>query len=276
MLKWAWKVRGCRIAVCIIVMVLFWRLPTWLPAEESSLQVLDRLVGRWMDLRVTLASERRDWTGRRAQWEEEVELLSREAELLAEELNAIRGLADGAEEERVSLERRRAQLRGVLERLQPRIAQAEAALRLWETRVPVSLSATFQPAFDQLPVDPDSAQRLPLIERAQTVIAIYAQIEDLQNGIHVTRELLESDGQDANGEPTRQVDVLYIGLGRAFAVSSDADWAAVGTPAGSLWQWRRAPDLADTVLSAIRVFRRDVSAEIQLLPMQLVEPGDRP
>lgn len=255
--------------VCVLVLGLVWLLPATASGGESALQVLDQLVGRWMDLRGSLATERREWSEQRVQWEQEAELLSREAALLAEDLDNIRGVTAGLDAEHERLQERLTRLRSILKRLEPGIERAEANLRAWEQRVPAGLCGVLRPGWTELPADAALARQLPLAERAQVVVGLYAQIEELQNSIHVTRELLETGSESGQ---VRQVEVIYLGLARAFAVSPNTEWAAVGTPTGEGWQWRLEPALAGAVKSAIQVFRREIPAGMQSLPMQIVQP----
>jgi hypothetical protein len=231
--------------------------------SRTDLETLDGLVGRWMTLRTTIAEEKREWEARRTQWEEEIALLEREAAALKKEIDEGGAFASSVERDRAVVLARKAGMERELEALRGVLDRAETDLRGWQERIPPGLRGPLNTGFGALPATQEEADRLPLTKRAQTVAALYTQIETLQNRFHAGRETLEMDGT------RRQVDVLYLGLARAFAVSPANDWAAVGAPTGAGWTWERATEDADTIRRAIEVLNRKVTAQLVTLPAQV-------
>jgi hypothetical protein len=239
------------------------------PAEEASgarddLATLDGLVGRWMALRTTIAEEKSEWEARRTQWEEEIALLEREAATLKKEIGEGDTFTSSVEKERAETLERKEQMQAELDDLQGVLDRAESDLRRWLARIPPGLMAPLTAGFDALPATQKEAEKLLLTKRAQTVAALYAQIETLQNRFHVVRETLDVEGS------RRQVDVLYVGLARAFAVSPADDWASVGTPSDTAWTWKPSPQDAPVIRRAIDVLNRQATAQLVALPMQVM------
>ena len=108
-----------------------------------------------------------------------------------------------------------------------------------------------------------------MLRRLQLVIALYTQIENLQHNIHVTKDVLPTDAGTK-----KEVDVLYLGLSRGFAVSRDNKWAAVGIPDVNGWQWAPDNTIAKQVEEAVAIFNRKQTAELVSLPMQALEVGN--
>ena len=240
-------------------------LPLWAGvAEEPSLKELDALVGRWIGLRTTISEEQREWDARKNQWGAEIKLLEQESGALDNEMEKFSGAASAEEQERAKLLARKEAMSSELEKLKEVLDGAEQDMKGWETRLPESLRQPLDSLFKALPETQADAEKFEITKRVQTLVSLYTQIENLQHGFHTTREMLEV----GNGQ-RRQVDVIYIGLARAFAVSLDNDWSAVGTPASKGWNWQAHPEHAESVRSAIDVFKRQKAAEIILLPMQL-------
>jgi len=231
----------------------------------DSLTELDALVGRWMTLRTTLAEERRDWDARRAQWEDEIALLEQEDKTLTREIEEGSSFASSVEQERAAVLARKERMERELHLLRGVLDRAEADLKRWRLRIPGGLLAPLNAGFGALTVSPKEAAKQPLAKRAQTVAALYTQIEAMQNRFHATRESLEIDGS------RRQVDVLYVGLARAFAVSPADDWAAIGTPTESGWSWTPGSVEPPAVRLAIDVLNRQATAQLVSLPMQVAE-----
>lgn len=233
-------------------------------AASDSLDAMDDSVGRWMELRATLAREQREWDERRAQWEKELSLLKRESESLEAGIAAARGRTEALESERNEQTARKKELQDALDRLRAIVGRAEERLKAWAGRVPESLALSAIVGFQNLPESPAEADKLSLPRRAQAVASLYAQIEALQQGVHGVREAL-----DTGDGGRRQVDVLYIGLARAFAVSPGNDWAAVGVPGEAGWTWSPRPALAADIRTAIDVHQRRETARLVRLPLRV-------
>ena len=102
--------------------------------------------------------------------------------------------------------------------------------------------------------------------RLQRIVALYTEIEKLQHDIHVVKEVLAMpDGS------RKEVDVCYLGLARAFAVSPDNAWAGVGVPSSRGWHWETRTAIADRVRLAISIFSREKIAALVELPLAIHE-----
>lgn len=234
-------------------------------AAEDSLSDLDAIVGRWMMLRTTIAEEKRDWDARRGQWKEEIRLLQKESDTLKKEINEGDSFATSVETERATTLARKEQMELELTQLRAVLDSAETDLAKWRARIPEVLVSSVASGFDALPASQEEADKLPITKRAQTVAALYTQLETMQNRIHATQETLDIKGT------RRQVDAIYIGLARAFAVSPTNDWVAVGTPGEAGWTWQENGASAAAVRSAISVFNRKQTAQVITLPMQAMQ-----
>lgn len=240
------------------------RAPAGETPPAAELQTLDGLVGHWMALRTTLAEETREWEERRRQWEDEIALLEKEAETLRRERADDGTFASSFEAKRAEALARKERLEAERRKLRAVLDRAESDLRSWRERIPEGLRPPLASGFAALPATQKQADKLPLARRAQTVAALDAQIETLQNEFHAVRETLDAEGT------RRQVDVLYLGLARAFAVSPGNDWAAVGVPSDSGWAWMPAPEEAAAVRRALDVLNRQTTAQWIDLPLQVV------
>lgn len=250
-----------------IFLVCFLLLPVLLraevPAAQPELQTLDRLVGRWMELRTVIAEERRTWAEQREHWEHELQLLKQQDQALQKEIEEKRGFASSVEQERAAALSEKAALSAELEQLSEVMDRVEVELKQWFAVIPNGLRSALEADFRALPSGQSAADRQQLSRRVQAAAALYSQIETLQNNFHITREVLDTGGS------RRMVDVLYLGLGRAFAVSGADDWAAVGTPSAEGWNWVPQAKEAAAIRKAINIFNRGETAEIVNLPIQI-------
>lgn len=248
---------------CLVALLL---LPGLLPAAEPakvSVDDLDSLVGRWMDLRTTIADEKRAWQARKSQWKLEIQLLTTEKQKLQKDMEASNRSASSVEKDRAGTLKRKESLETLRKALQPLLDRSEARLHVWQRVIPDSLSAPLAKGFAALPTTTAQAETQAFSERAQRITALYSQIESLQHGLHTTSELLGTgEGQ------RRQVNVLYLGLARGFAVSPDLQWAAVGIPTAKGWTWSSRPVLAQAVQMAIDVVNQKETARLVNLPLK--------
>ncbi len=222
---------------------------------------LEALAGRWIALRAELAAERQAWARQERHWEREIALLEQEIakrrEALAEDTTFLRDV----ERDQADVLAEKEAATSALQELAIVVGQHEGRIRDFEALIPEGLRAELGRGFGALPEHDAAAERMGVLRRLQTVLALYTQIESLQHNMHFVRELI------AYGEQQREVDVLYIGLSRGFAVSPKGDWAAIGIPTDGGWQWQEATDEASSIRLAIQVMQRE--ADVQLVPLLL-------
>lgn len=239
---------------------------------DQRLETLESLVAQWSDLRLTLAEEERAWEEDHEHLEREIDLLQKERSVLVKTMeteNATENPVDGS---RPAILREQNRLVAISDALPALIGRAEASLRAWPARLPPPFRKPLDEAFRPI-VEEQEKGAPPRVEsygaRLERVVALYTEIERLQSTIHVVREMLP--GKDGT---RREVDVCYIGLARAFAVSADNTWAATGTPSDAGWKWREDPMLAPRIRQAVSVSRREQEITAVVLPLAI--HGDAP
>lgn len=235
-------------------------------ASGNSLDTLDGLVKTWLELRTELSDERQSRTTQKLEIETETGLLEREKTELTTTL-AVASQADStAKSEQVAYVEKINALNRELDQFRRSLEIHEAALANWSPRIPESLRQPLAENFAALSRTRTDAGTTSLGARARVATALYAQIESMQNQFHPTRETIADDDHER-----RNVDVLYLGLSRAFAVSSGNDWALIGFPSETGWRWEKRTHLAQAFRLAFEVIARQKPAQLTSLPMG-VEP----
>lgn len=230
---------------------------------ENQLDGLDRLVGQWMALRQAVAVEEREGRELLDQYAREQGLLQAEAAQLREELEVGQdGSRTGEQEKAEWLSRQEVLTKSVVD-LGPVLDRTEAELRVWAPRIPPALRPPLEVLLARLPENSRVAAQVPVSERCQTVVALLTGLEELQNNWHRVTEVLDTE------EGRRQVEVLYLGLAQAFAVAPGDTWAALGHPGPAGWRWTPAPQQAGAIRRALRLYARDETADLVILPVQL-------
>ena len=228
----------------------------------AELSTLEGLVGEWAELRTTLAAEKREWEERKSFWVEEIGLLEKEIASLREERDEIREFSSSVEEEREALLKEKETLTATLEAFRPVLDRMEVRLRREVEALPEPLAEGLVDAVTGFPASSAEAAETRVVDRVQKVASVMAGLEELHNGLHSVRQVLQ-----AEGGTRREVNVLYAGLARGFAVSADGEWAAVGVPGEEAWTWRPRPELAERIRSALAVMEQRTTAKLVTLPM---------
>ncbi|MEX2606340.1 MAG: DUF3450 family protein [Kiritimatiellia bacterium] len=236
------------------------------PAE--SLASLEGLVDTWTRLRTEIAAEKREWEKQQEFLLAERGLLRDEVARLTEEIERFREFSTGEEQEREEALQQVESLSETLEGLEPVLTRLETRLGRQSALLPTSMRADFASLLSGFS-KPGSDRNSPrVVDRMQAVASALVYLEELHPRLHVTREVLE-DGSGSR----REMDVLYIGLARAFAVSGSNDWAGVGIPTEMGWSWSARPELASTIRTAIGISRQQQSADFLTLPFSLRDTG---
>ena len=231
--------------------------------EKPSLSDFDALVGRWVELRSTLAAEKQSWEEDEQRWNEEIALLETEKAALLNEIETSSAFSATEDKKRMDLLTQKEKLDRELNSLRGVLDRAEASLRTWEPFLPEQLREQTAPLFQALPQNETDAPHHSIVKRAQNVVALFTRIETLQNNVHATRETLDVAGQ------RRQVEVLYLGLACGFAVSANNDWAASGLPAAEGWRWTPGGVDPLAVRTALDVLNRQRTATLVELPLHV-------
>jgi len=230
-------------------------------SQQKTTKTLEELVAEWVNLRRELTEEKESWEEEKAQLEQEQDLLKKEQETLQNEIAIAREESLSIESQRSQLVKRKKILNNAIEECIPVFREAEKDLREWRAVIPSSLlSPPVKNAFDRL----KNGLGQSFTQRLQLIVSLYGEIERLQNGVHVVKEVLEIEPGSS-----REMDVVYLGLAQGFAVSQDNLIAGVGVPSESGWQWEWRNDIAPEVRKAVDFHSHEKTADFVHLPMRV-------
>ena len=251
----------------IVVIVLFAIGSTMaLYAQNDTLETLESLVAEWSHLRLNFTDEERSWEERKTQLHAEIALLDKEKIALEKEIHQATLAKQSFKSDRLEALKDKERLSLLLDGLPILIDSAEASLRAWPDRLPPPLGEPLDSVFRPLMKSSTNSNSLTDASRLQRVVALYTEIEKLQHDVHVVKEVLTM--ADGSG---KEADVCYLGLARAFAVSPDNTWAAIGISSQQGWRWEQRHEIAARVREAISIFNREQTATLVELPLGLQE-----
>lgn len=215
------------------------------------------LVGQFVNLKKTLFEEQQRWDEQKAYLKQEKELLLKEKKLLEERIAEAKQTKSDHEVEVLQIKQKIEDSQKALVKILPDIERAEIHLMRYNNTLPKSLLKNF--VFYKKKIDKEEKAG----RRLQNVLAGYAYLEQINNAIKLTQELLTTEKEE-----TMIFDVVYLGLAQAYAVSKDNQWAALGTlrdDAGWSWQW--ISKRSDVIREAVKLIEGDETAKLLHLPV---------
>ena len=249
-------------AVLVSGALLFLSSPAMADEPLPSTHTLEGLVSKWVNLRLQIAEEKESWKEQKHQLEQERKLFLKEKETLTEEIKKARQEQTSVEAERASLIKRKEVLKKTLDGCLPALSRAEANLKSWPGLLPSAMAEPLVKIFDKI----NRASEKPVSQRLQVVFSLYGEIERIQHSVQVVKETLKTESGRS-----QEMDVIYLGLARGFAVSFDDKLAAVGRPTRDGWNWEWQPEIASEVRKAISFYRRETTADFVHLPLMVGE-----
>jgi hypothetical protein len=253
----------------VILLLLVTSFAPWVHGQDETKKnepVVDpvatrELIAQWVKTERILSEEKSAWQVEKKRMQDLLDLYQKELGLLDEEIDkagASAGLVDENKEKFVSelKQFREAQqlLRSTMARLLPRVK---------------SLMGLFpQPLLDEITTDADLLRSPSALEKPREVlksmIAVLTASGRFNRSITVEDEVRElSEGKQVT------VDVLYLGLCRAYYTTGAGDTAGVGVPSETGWEWKPEPVLADDIRRTIAVYQKDKQPQLIKLPVKV-------
>lgn len=246
---------------CGLLLAMIWLPAAGLSDTVAPVRSLEGVVGQWVELREQADLEERAWKAQKAQWLQETELLAQEQAKLATALATLEEVGETRQERGAELLARRARLTVVLAEVDATLTRLQPALSAMSTQVPAALMTdTLSSALNvktSAPVEPMGGGA-----RLQRMLGALKTLEELQGGIHTTREMITLPK-----EPRREMNVIYFGLVCGFAVTTDGTSAAAGHPVSMGWTWEAAPALASNIRKLQRIANQDEPPALMSFPV---------
>lgn len=219
------------------------------------------LIRQWVKTERHVSEEKSAWQVEKKRMQDLLGLYQKELKLLDEELEKAGGAAGLIDKDKEKLEgelvRYRAAQRllaGTMARLLPR-AKALAA------RLPAPLQ-------DELAADIDALNAPDALGQPRDVLRSILSLLATSGRFNRSITLAEETRTLPDGKKL-SVDVLYLGLARAYYAARSGEAAGVGVPREGGWQWSPQPGIADDVRQAIAVYRKDKQPQLLKLPVAL-------
>ena len=198
---------------------------------------------QWQEQRVLLLAQLQASTSKLAQLKGKVQTAKSETEqarkTLLEETDELKRLQDWRKETTATLS-----------------AAAEELDMQWQ-----SYPTPLQEKLSALKTTVEASKNLP--ERLHALFTIYQEIATFDANVHLTKELVPHYTSQK-----KMCDVIYVGLGAAYALSPNDELAGYGRPTPNGYEWRWIKGHKSEVKAAVEILQKQSNAKIIRLPLQ--------
>jgi Protein of unknown function (DUF3450) len=235
------------------------------PTEELRTQVSE-----WVETMRKIQQEENDWSRDQEVLKNYKEGLEKEIADLKEQITSAKTRKDGGDQQSLDKVAERDRYIAAQDELarQLRIMEADLAAKLpllpdpFKKVAKISVSIEALQRNLQLPAD---QQTDDVSKRLTNVTELLAEVEKFQQSVQVYSELRkDSQGHEYN------MQVIYFGLGLAFAVNEDSSFALAGRPAADGWKFQERNDLAPQIQKLLVTATSEKDVSFTNLP--LIQP----
>jgi len=220
-------------------------------------------IEKWVETRQLVSKTRSDWQTDKETLEQTVALYERELKSIAEQMAKVSTNNTQVAKEMAEAEALKKSSNEARERAAQFAGEFEVKLKKVAPQLPAPLQDILKKDLARIPADSASTKMLPA-ERVQVCVALLNELDKFNSAVNVFSE----KRPNAQGEEVA-VSTLYIGLGAAYFVNDTADFAGVGAPGATGWEWSSQPGIAATVDEAVKMYRNERTARFLTLPVTI-------
>jgi hypothetical protein len=235
-----------------------------LRADQDPLEPAEKAAGDWIKVRLETSRLETDWLTDRPLLESTVEGLKQRAATLEEKRDHVKA---GTARDRDEIEAMKAKNRAAAEDLRDVDARLQALTRgLVDLRpsLPPRLSEALELLYRSL-----GSPGISTGERMQVAMTMLNRCAQFNRAVTYGEDVLSID---ANGGE-RSFEVIYWGLGHAYALDRGAERAWYGAPGPKGWQWEPLPDSAAAVARLMAIYGDKADPGFVLVPAGLKSPA---
>ncbi len=230
-------------------------------SEPTAAEVQEQLK-QWVLTRQLISKERSSWEEQKETWKNLNEIRTQESTQLQEFTSTAKARVQKLSEKQKSLSDEKKALRSWRTEAVEEVVYLETSLIPLLPTFPTPLRQSLREPLSRLEGTKDDVER-SVQDRARDVIVILQAYREFHNTITLNREVLPL------GDQEREVEILYLGMSRAWFVDAQNKVSGKGLPSADGWVWTEDPALASTVRRAIAMRKNEAPPEFLELPLQL-------
>lgn len=227
---------------------------------ENKLSATRGTLEKWVEARQLVSKTRSDWQTDKEAIDQTIALFERELKAVEEQMAKVTTNSNQADKERAQTEAAIKAANDSLEPTQKFAQDFEAQLLKLVPQLPQPLQDILKPLLAKLPTDSANTKMKPT-ERIQVLVGVLNEVDKFNNAVTIFSE----KRKNAAGAEVA-VQTVYVGLGAAYFVNDAGDFAGMGTPGTSGWEWSVKPEIASSVREVIHIYRNEKPAHFVALP----------
>ena len=220
------------------------------------------LIRQWVQTERLISEEKTAWQVQKQQMQQLLGIYQQELNLLDEELKLAGASAELVDENKEKRETGLTQYRKARQWLGASMTRLLPRMQKLIVRFP-------KPLLDELSAELGFLNSPEALEQPRDVLKSIIAVLNAASRFNRSITLVE-ETRSVSEEKKVTVNVIYLGLCRAYYTSDSGPSAGVGVPAKEGWSWSQLPEIADDVRSIIAVYRKAAQPQIIELPVQLL------
>lgn len=219
----------------------------------------DKLVQQWLDLEQQNSRIKNQWLEAEPVLKQRISLLKAEREQLKAVLGTSQQTTGNADDERAKLLAEQNTLEQDSQQMQAQLTLLRKTLAGLAPQLPPLLSQQWQQEAQALTDPSDTAVQL------QVALAQLTKLMEFDNRISLHEEILITPSHEKV-----LVKQLYLGVARAWFISSDGRHKGTGQAVNGEWLWQFDEKLdASPIQQAIAIFEKQQASDFIALPLSL-------
>jgi len=229
-------------------------------AEPVGADAVKNVTATWVKARLEISRLETEWRTDRQLLESTLNSLTDRAQTLESKRDYLLAKTAKDREELSSLAAAEKAALAEVKDMQERARGLSARLIKLRATLPPRLSAALEMSYRSL-----AATSLPVGERIQFNATILNRCAQFNRTITCEEELLELE----RNAPPRLVEVLYWGLGQAYAIDHTNRRTWQGKPGPEGWKWEQLSGPPEPIATVIAIYRDKAVPDFVTLPAQI-------
>ena len=232
--------------------------------DTNPLEPSEKAAGEWIKVRLETARIEGEWLSSRPLLESTVNGLKDRADLLEEKRDHLKAKTAKDREEIAALQDKNRAAADDLKATQDRLEALSARLVELRPMLPPRLSEALELSFKSI-----ANPGLGAGERMQLVMTMLNRCALFNHTVTSGEEVLAIEGEQG----TKSLEVIYWGLGHAYALDRAAGKAWYGSPGPKGWQWDPRPEAVKPVTRLIAIYNDKADPDFVAVPASISQPN---
>lgn len=236
--------------------------------SQTTVSLAKNELDKWVEAEMLISSEKRSWSEEKAFSEHLLAALSEEKAGLHENLEAIKSAVSGGDQERLALLAELEDLKAAQTNLGNNIDGITKQLLLIREQLAPVFKEDLAKDFERLSMHSGAGALTQ--GKIESAVVLAMKLQNLDNSFSSRTQVIEIE---VGGEPQeREVDILYMGLWRAYYVDPYDRFAGVGFASAQGWVWLEDNSIVGDVKQALKIFEGETTPALISLPVVARKP----